>query len=387
MSLRNKTAIVGVGETEYSKNSGRSTLKMAVEASLQACEDAGIKPREIDAIMRFSSDFVWEIDLLRALGLPNLRAFYDISHGGGAGCGTVAAAAAVVHAGMAETVLCFRSLNERSERRYGLAQWGGRVGHWAQYNLPQGLITPAQWVAMFGRRYLHEYGHSTEVLGYVSVLCRARAASNPHAMMYNKPISLQDHQDSRWIAEPLRLLDCTLDTDGAVAFIVTSAERAKKLKGDPVYIAGVAQGTGSQTEMMMSYQRPSLSRLEEADAAAQDVYRMAELTPKDIETAQVYDHFTPMVLMSLESFGFAERGNAPDLFREGALEPDGEMPLNTHGGHLGDGYLHGMSHIIEGVRQIRGTANNQLARMPKTALVTSGTAVPTSALILSKEAY
>jgi acetyl-CoA acetyltransferase len=207
-------------------------------------------------------------------------------------------------------------------------------------------------------------------------------------MMFGKPVTLEDHQNSRWIAEPLRLLDCTLDTDGAAVVIVTSAERAKTLgKSAPVFVAGAAQGTGSNTEMLMSYQRASIARLEESDAAAADVYRMAELTPADIETAQIYDHFTPLVLMSLESYGFAARGKAPGLFREGALELDGRWPMNTHGGHLGDGYLHGMSHIIEGVRQIRGTAVNAAARRPRTALIASGAGVPTSALILSSEDY
>jgi acetyl-CoA acetyltransferase len=206
-------------------------------------------------------------------------------------------------------------------------------------------------------------------------------------MMYGKPITLEDHQASRWISEPLRLLDCCLDTDGACAVIVTSAEKAKSLKGDAVYIAAAAQGTGSRTEMMTSYQRDDLARIEEADATAAELYRVAELTPDDIDVVELYDHFTPMVLMQLESYGFAKRGEAPKLFESGALELDGKWPLNTHGSHLGDGYLHGFSHIVEGVRQLRGTAVNQVASSPKTALITSGTAVPTSGLILSKEAY
>ena len=165
-----------------------------------------------------------------------------------------------------------------------------------------------------------------------------------------------------------------------------TAKKAKQLKGTPAYIAAAAQGTGSRTEMMTSYQRKSLARLEEAEATAAELYRTAELEPQQIDVAEIYDHFTPMVLMALEAYGFAEPGQSPHLFREGRLELDGDLPLNTHGGHLGEGYLHGFGHIVEGVRQIRGSAVNQVEDV-KTCLVTSGTGVPTSAIILSKEAY
>jgi acetyl-CoA acetyltransferase len=387
VSIRNRAAIAGVGETEFSKDSGRSTLRMALEAVLEALDDAGLRPSDIDAVVKMSAnDDVFEIDLLRSLNLPNLRFFAEVPHGGGAACGTIAVAAAAVTAGLADVVVTFRSLNERSERRFGVTTLGGGVGHWRQYYLPHGHVTPAQWVAIFGQRYLYEYGHATEALGLVSMLIRKHAATNPHAMMYGRPITLEDHQASRWIAEPLRLLDCCLDTDGACAAIVVSTEKAKQLKGKPAYIAAAAQGTGSRAEMMTSYQRSSLARLEESEATAREVYRRADLAPEQIDVAQIYDPFTPMVLMQLEAYGFAAPGRSPDLFREGRLELDGDLPMNTHGGHLGDGYLHGFSHIVEGVRQLRGTAVNQVAGA-KTCLVTSGVGVPTSAVILSKEPY
>jgi acetyl-CoA acetyltransferase len=387
MTIRNKTAIVGIGQTEFSKDSGRSTLHMALEAILEALEDAGLKPSDIDGVVKMAAnDDVFEIDLLRSLGLRNLRFFAEIPHGGGAACGTIACAAAAITSGMADVVVTFRSLNERSERRFGLSSMGGGLGGWMQYYLPHGLVTPAQWVAIFAQRYLYEYGYSTEEFGRVAVLCRKHAATNPHAMMYGRPITLDEHQASRWISEPLRLLDCTLDTDGACAAIVVSAAKAKTLKTAPVYITGAAQGTGSRTEMMTSYQRPSLVRLEEAEAVAGELYRSAEMTPADVRMVQIYDHFTPFVLMALEAYGFAKPGKAPELLREGKLELDGAMPMNTHGGHLGEGYLHGFGHIVEAVRQLRGTAVNQVARVDN-CLVTSGTGVPTSGLILSKDAY
>ncbi len=387
MTIRNRAAIVGIGQTEFSKDSGRSTLRMALEVVLEALDDAGLKPEDVDGIVKMqANDDIFEIDLLRSLDLPNLRYFNEVPHGGGAACGTIASAVAAVVAGMADVVVTFRSLNERSERRFGESSVGGGMAHWRQYYLPHGLVTPAQWVAIFGQRYLYEYGCSTEEFGRVSVLCRKHAATNPHAMMYGRPITLEDHQSSRWIAEPLRLLDCCLDTDGACAAVVASAEKAKTLKGKPAYIAAAAQGTGSRSEMMTSYQRSSLTRLEESEAAAREVYRIAELEPRDIHVAEIYDPFTPMVLMQLEAYGFAERGQARRLFHERRLELDGDMPMNTHGGHLGDGYLHGFSHIVEGVRQIRGTAANQV-KDPQTCLVTAGVGVPTSAIILSREPY
>ena len=387
MTIRNKTAIVGIGQTEFSKDSGRSTLHMALEAILEALEDAGLKPADIDGVVKMAAnDDVFEIDLLRSLGLRNLRFFAEIPHGGGAACGTIACAAAAITSGMADVVVTFRSLNERSERRFGLSSMGGGLGGWMQYYLPHGLVTPAQWVAIFAQRYLYEYGYSTEEFGRVAVLCRKHAATNPHAMMYGRPITLDEHQASRWISEPLRLLDCTLDTDGACAAIVVSAEKAKTLELAPVYVAAAAQGTGSRTEMMTSYQRHTLVRLEEAEAVAGELYRSAEMTPADVRMVQIYDHFTPLVLMALEAYGFAKPGKAPELLREGKLELDGAMPMNTHGGHLGEGYLHGFGHIVEAVRQLRGTAVNQVARVDN-CLVTSGTGVPTSGLILSKDAY
>ena len=388
MSIRDRAAIVGVGETEFSKNSGRSTLRMALETILAALDEAGLRPSDVDGVVKMSANRdIDEVDLARALGLPNLRFFAEVPYGGGAGCGTLAVAAAAITAGMAETVVTFRSLNERSERRFGESSVGGGVGGWNAYYVPHGLVTPAQWMAMFGRRYLHEFDHDTDAFGMVTVLARKRASTNPHAMMYQRPITIDDHRQAEWIAEPLRLLDCCLDTDGACAAVLTSAEKARSLPTMPVFIRSAAQGTGSRPEVMTSWQRPSLSHLEETDAAATELYRIAGMGPDDIDVVMVYDHFTPMVLMTLESYGFARRGAAPDRFREGTFELDGRWPLNTHGGHLGEGYLHGFNHIVEGVRQLRGTAVNQVrTRQPATCLVSSAGGVPTSSLILTREA-
>lgn len=384
-TICNQAAIVGVGQTEFSKNSGRSTLRMALETILEALDDAGLQPSDIDGVVKMASNReIEETDIARALGLRNLRFFGEIDYGGGAGSATVGHAAAAVASGQADVVVTFRSLNERSERRFGESNVGGRVGGWRAYYIPIGLVTPAQWMAIFGRRYLHEFDHDTDAFGMVTVLSRRNAATNPHAMMYGRPITIEDHRSAEWIAEPLRLLDCCLDTDGASCAIVASAAVARRSNGTPVWIRAATQGMGSAAETMTSWQRGSLTHLEEHEAAARDLYRAADVSPDDIDVLLVYDHFTPMVLMTLEAYGFAERGRAPDRFREGFFDLDGAKPLNPMGGHLGEGYLHGFGHIVEAVRQLRGAAHNQVrSRQPRTALVASAGGVPTGSLILS----
>jgi acetyl-CoA acetyltransferase len=391
VSVRNRTAIVGVGETEFSRNAGRSNLQLALEAISKALADAGLQAKDVDGIVKMHANTdLFEIDIARSLGINNLRFFSEIPHGGGGSVGTVVHAAAAIASGQADVVVCFRSIR-RSLRPGGRSRAGRYVEDGMQYRIPVGLVTPAQWVAMFARRYLNDFGLTTEAFGLCAVEIRNHGASNPHAMHYGRTVTLEDHQRSRWITEPLRLLDNCLETDGGSAVVVVSAEKARELQANglakhaPVFITGAAQGTGSRTESMTSYQRDSLSVLEEATETAREVYRIAELEPSDIDTLQLYDHFTPMVLMTLEAYGFAEPGKASELFRLGRTSLNGDIPLNTHGGQLADGYLHGFSMITEAARQIRGDAQNQVEKQPRTALATAGTGVPTSALILSAD--
>jgi acetyl-CoA acetyltransferase len=246
---------------------------------------------------------------------------------------------------------------------------------------PYGLLTPASWVAMNARRYMHEFGATTEDFGRVAVADRKHAATNPNAWFYQRPITLEDHQNSRWIVDPLRLLDCCQESDGAVAVVVTSLERAKDLKKPPVRIAGAAQCASSDQQMMTRYYSDDIVGLPEMGIVAKTLYETAEVTPADIQTAVFYDHFSPFVLTQLEEFGFCERGDAKDFIKDGAIELGGRLPINTHGGQLGEAYVHGMNGIAEGVRQVRGEAVNQVAGVEH-VVVTAGTGVPTSGLIL-----
>lgn len=385
-SLSGSTAIVGIGATEFSKESGRSELQLGCEAVTAAIADAGLKPSDVDGLVTFTAESSSEIHIARNVGIGELTFFSRVGYGGGAAAGTVAHAAAAIHAGLADVVVCWRSFNERSGERYGLGQANRPMDTNADraaysWMTPFGLSTPAQWVAMFAQRYMHEYGATSEDFGRISVIDRARAATNPKAHFYGRPITLEEHQASRWIAEPLHLLDCCQETDGGQALVLVSAERAKDLPNKPAYVVGAAQGSGEDQHMMTSYYRESISGIPEMGLVGDQLWRQSGLTAQDMDAAILYDHFTPFVLSQLEELGFCGRGEAADFIKSGALELDGAVPLNTHGGQLGEAYLHGMNGIAEAVRLVRGTSVNQ----PKTVdnvVVTAGTGVPTSGVVL-----
>ncbi|MGD6744373.1 lipid-transfer protein [Streptomyces sp. BH106] len=384
MSVRGKdrlggqAAIVGIGATEFSKDSGRSELKLAVEAVHAALDDAGLSPSDVDGLVTFTMDTNPEITVAQAAGMGELSFFSRVHYGGGAACGTVQQAALAVASGVADVVVCYRAFNERSGRRFGSgvqhrepSAEGAALG----WNLPFGLLTPASWVAMTAQRYLHTYGLTPEAFGHVAVTDRKYAATNPAAYFYEKPITLADHAESRWIVDPLRLLDCCQETDGGQAIVVTSVERARDLPNPPAVIRAAAQGAGRAQEQMTSFYRDELTGLPEMSVVARQLWRTSGLGPDGIDVGILYDHFTPFVLMQLEEFGFCAPGEASGFVAEERL------PLNTHGGQLGEAYLHGMNGIAEGVRQVRGTAVNQIPGAA-TALVTAGTGVPTSGLVL-----
>ncbi|MCJ0868932.1 lipid-transfer protein [Streptomyces sp. AP-93] len=379
--LGGRAAIAGIGATEFSKDSGRSELKLAVEAVHAALDDAGLTPADVDGMVTFTMDTSPEITVAQAAGIGDISFFSRIHYGGGAACATVQQAALAVATGVAEVVVCYRAFNERSGRRFGSgvqqrepSAEGAALG----WSLPWGLLTPASWVAMTAQRYLHAYNLTPEAFGHVAVTDRRHAANNPAAYFYGKPITLADHAASRWIVEPLRLLDCCQETDGGQAIVVTTAERARDLRQKPAVITAAAQGAGRRQEAMSSFYRDGLTGLPEMDVVARQLWRTSGLRPSDIDVGILYDHFTPFVLMQLEEFGFCAPGEAADFVAADAL------PLNTHGGQIGEAYLHGMNGIAEAVRQLRGTSVNQVPGAAH-ALVTAGTGVPTSGLILGAD--
>jgi acetyl-CoA acetyltransferase len=387
VTLSRKAAIVGIGATEFSKDSGRSELQLAAEAVLAAVADAGLQPSDVDGLTTFTMETNSEIHVARTTGIGDLTFFSKIGYGGGAACATVQQAAMAVATGVADVVVCYRAFNERSGHRFGSGlsrsepTSEGIAMSWVS---TFGLMTPAAWVAMFARRYMHEYGATSEDFGRVSVADRKHAATNPKAWFYGKPITLEEHQASRWIVEPLHLLDCCQETDGGQALVVTTTERARDLAQTPAVIAGAAQGAATGQESMVSYYRDDIAGLPEMGLVADQLWAQSGIGPEDVQTAVIYDHFTPFVLQQLEEFGFCKRGEAKDFLADGAIELGGRLPVNTHGGQLGEAYLHGMNGIAEAVRQIRRTAVNQVPDVDN-VLVTAGTGVPTSGLVLSAD--
>jgi acetyl-CoA acetyltransferase len=384
-SLRNRAAIAGIGQTEFSKASGRSELQLACEATKAALDDAGLSPRDVDGLVTFTMDSNEEAEVSRNLGIPMLTMFSRVPYGGGAACAVVMQAAMAVATGAADVVVCYRAFNERSGMRFGGgAMTATMLPPFLDMYGPYGLLTPASWVALHARRYMHEYGVTNEHFGRISVVDRKHAATNPDAWFYQRPITLEDHQSSKWIVEPvLRLLDCCQESDGGAALVVTTAERAQDLRQRPAVITAAAQGAADDGELMTSYYRPEITGLPEMGVVAKKLWSDSGLTPADIQTAFLYDHFTPFVLVQLEELGFCGRGEAKDFATIENLSLGGCLPINTSGGLLGEAYIHGMNGITEAVRQVRGTSVNQVPNV-ENVLVTAGTGVPTSALILSR---
>ena len=385
-TLKDEAAIVGIGQTEFSKNSGRSELQLACEAVRAAILDAGIKPTDVDGMTSFTLDTTDEIEIARTVGLGELTFFSCTPHGGGAALGIVHQAVMAVATGAARYVVCYRSLNGRSGQRYSEGVSGDLVTsdtiHWSWY-MPFGLMTPASWVAMLTQRYMHETGTKSTDLAQVAISTRRHAVNNPNAFFYGKELTLEDHQSSKWIVDPLRLFDCCQESDGACACIVTTPERARDLDKPAALICGVAQAAGNDQEVMTSFYRPRMTVIPEMDLVAKQVYEISGLGPSDVDAAILYDAFTSIVLWQLESFGLCGVGESKEFIKDGALELGGRLPSNTHGGQLSEAYIHGMNGVNEGVRLIRGTSVNQPEKNDH-VLVTAGVGVPTSAMILGK---
>jgi acetyl-CoA acetyltransferase len=360
VSLAGRAAIVGIGHTEFSKRSGRSELQLAAEASRAAIADAGLSPADVDGLVTFTLDSTDELLLMRCLGLPQVRYWSRTPHGGAGAHTTVQHAAMAVVSGAARHVLIYRAFNERSGRRFGQPNAPTTPLGWNWY-LPFGLDTPAKIYSLWYQRYMHRYGLTNADFGLYSVVARRHAATNPHAWFYGRPITIDDHQASRWIVEPvLRLLDCCQESDGGVAILVTTAERARDLAAPPARIAAVADAHLVGGHVMFNYYHPGDDVIPETGFLARQLWEQAGITTADVDVAMLYENFSPIVFLQLEGLGFCGPGEARDFIADGHIDLDGTLPVNTNGGLLGEGYIHGLNNIVEGVRQIRGTAANQI---------------------------
>jgi acetyl-CoA acetyltransferase len=379
--MRNAAAIVGIAQTPFSKHLPDSELSLAVRVIKEALDDAGLAPGEVDGVVRNAMEVSQPHEVARGLGIDDLRFFGEIPYGGGATCGMLAHAAGAVAAGLADTVVCWR-VRKRASGGRPWARLGPEVGGDAQFGAPYGLLRPADQVALLMRRHMLVHGTTSAQLGAIAVACRAHAARNPRALM-RAPITVDDHQASRLVSDPLRLLDCCVESDAAAALVITRADRARDTRHPPARLRAAAQGTGPRPARMLDYFKAD-PLASSGRAAAATLYRQADLTARDIDCVQLYDSFTPFVLFALEDYGFCPRGEGGRFAADGHLQwPDGSLPLNTHGGSLSEGYVQGMNHVIEAVRQLRGTSTAQLARVEH-VLVTSSTNVPTSACILGR---
>ncbi len=385
--ISDKAAIVGIGATEFSKDSGRSELALAAEAVKKALDDCGLKPSDVDGMVTFTIDQNEEVDVARAIGCEDLKFYSRVPYGGGAATGTLMQAAMAVATGVAEVVVCYRALNGRSGQRYSDGVSGnlitGSAIHYGWY-MPFGLLTPASWVAMFTKRYMHITGCTQDALFEVAHATRQYAVNNPAAFFYQRSFDRAEYDSAKKICDPLKLFDCCQESDGGCAVVVTTPERARDLKQPGVLIRGVASCLAKDQEEMTSFYRPEIARIPEMDVAAREAYAQCGLRPDDIDAAVIYDAFSSIVLLQLESWGFCEYGEAEAFVKAGNLRPGGRLPTNTHGGQLSEAYIHGVNGIMEAVRLVRGTSVNQPTKAINHALVTSGVGVPTGGAILGR---
>ncbi|MCR8547583.1 hypothetical protein M4578_07060 [Salipiger sp. P9] len=372
-TLKDQACIVGIGETEYYRKpgSGMSELKLMLQASQRAIADAGLKVSDIDGLMVPILGGTAE-DFAANLGIENLRYAAQVNMGGAAPVASLQTAAMVVANGIADYVLVPAGWNGYSgvrAREITEADIEFQLGHTARdYYLPFGFNAPPQWYSVMARRHMHDYQTPPEALGAIAVACRKHAQFSEKAIMRGKPLTMEDYLASGWISEPYRLFDCSLETDGAAAVIVTTPERAKALTGHaPIYISGVAEGHPYPADDIIN--RPDMFTIGLTHAAPK-AYEMAGIGPEDMDFAQIYDCFTFEVLQQIEEAGFCARGEGAGFVRDGAIELGGKLPINTHGGLLSEAHILGMTHITEAVRQLRHEAGDRQVEGARAGLVT-----------------
>jgi acetyl-CoA acetyltransferase len=377
--VKDAVAIAGIAQTPFAKQLPGSERALAARVIVDACADAGIDPSEIDGMTSYTMENNEEVDIAKTVGAGNVTFFAQVGYGGGAGPGCAGLLAMAVAAGQCRVGVAWRSRKRGSGGRpWANSQYGQvTTGQWSR---PWGLLRPVDEIGMLWRRYMHEYGGTRDHLANVALSVRAMAGNNPNAIMHGRPLTRQEYFAARWISEPLCLFDNCLETDGALACILVRADRAPDLRQKPAYIHSWAQGMPAQVHSMINYFDDDPLR-GPGWTCADQLYRNSDIGPKDIQVAQLYDAFTPLVIFSLEAYGFCGRGEGGAFTDDGNIGAGGRLPVNTSGGGLSEAYVHGFNHIVEGVRQVRGTSVNQVADC-EAVLVTAGECVPTSAMIL-----
>lgn len=396
-ALRNRAAIAGIGQTPFAKSLERDELDLACEAIEAACADAGVDVRDVDGAVSYHIEQVSETDLASTLGMTGLTWFARTPSGGGGAASTVVLAATAVATGMARRVIAFRSRNRGKRSAYGgnpnqggrpWAKAGTRLHDHRQWHHPFGVAAPAQEMALMARRHMHVYGTRAEHFGMQAVVQRGYASRNPAAIMRN-PITIEDWASARVIADPIRLVDCSLENDGAVAYLVTTAEEARDLRQPPAFVLGAAIGGGPiHTELAEFFRATGAydpERVVGGRLVARELFGAAGITPADVDVAMVFDHFTMAVPLSLEQYGFCGPGEGGPFIEAGGTRLDGRLPVNTHGGSNGEAFVHGANHVNEAVRQVRGTSTSQVDGC-EVAFVCGSITDPSGAVLLAGKA-
>jgi acetyl-CoA acetyltransferase len=388
-----RAAVAGIGQTRYAKNMGRTEIDLACEAIRASCDDAGLPVTSVDGFVSYHIEQVAEVELVTTLGIPELRFMARTPSGGGGAASLLGLAALAVASGTAECVVAFRARNRSKAASYGAdpnqggrpwAKAGAQLRDFRQWQHPFGVASPAQEMALIARRHMHVYGTRAEHFGMQAVAQRFHASRNPDAIMQDA-ITLDDWAASRPIADPIRLFDCSLENDGAAAVLVTTLERARDLAAPALpVLAQVQYGAPIHTELPNFFATTAAFGEREGGAitAGRRLFGLAGVTPADVDVAQIVEPFTIAVPLALEQYGFCAMGEGGPFIESGATRwPEGALPVNTHGGSNGEAFVHGANHLPEAVRQLRGTACNQVEGA-EIAFVSGAISDPSGAVLL-----
>tara|TARA_B100000287_G_scaffold420602_1_gene460186 strand:+ start:1489 stop:2637 length:1149 start_codon:yes stop_codon:yes gene_type:complete len=381
--LKDKTAIVGIGQTEFLKSIDSTELNLACKAIKNALDDAGINPDQVDALGSFTYEETSEFEISRNLGFGNLTYWSQAPYGGGASCAAIGQVAMAIASGIANVGVVWRSRKRGDPSSRMWSHTNEQIfDHW-KWSRPSGLVRPVDESSLLMRRYMYQYGYSREDLASVPIELRKYANLNQDALMQHKSLTLDDYMNARMISDPLCLFDNCLESDGAIAVVITNLDRAQKLQNKPAIIHSYSQGMNKEHQLMTHYHGDD--PLESSSyVTASNLWNLSDCSPKDIDVAQIYDAFSPMIPFSLEAYNFCAKGEALKLIKDGLIDINGDLPVNTSGGSLSEVYLHGMNLVTEAVRQIRGSATSQV-KNAKLALVTTCDATPNAAILLKGE--
>jgi len=382
--VADQCAIVGIGNTAYTRGTARSTVELHLEASLRALADAGLTPADVDGVMPSATAGRCAEDFIANLGLRDLAFSSTVHMGGSSFIASVQSACLAITAGVASCVLIPAGRRGYSGERISTGQGPVEplLNAVREFEAPYGNLVAVQWFAQAAQRHMHLYGTTSEQLGHVAVSARANANLNPQALMHGRPMTLADHQNSRMVSSPFRLFDCSLESDGAGAVVVTSAERARDLAQPPVLIGGVGEGHGYPPTSLT--QKPDIASVPSLSAAARRAFTMAGVTVADLQCLLIHEGFTWYVLAALEALGVVGPGEAGPFVADGHITLTGSLPVNPHGGALSEGHVSGINHAIEAVRQLRGSVEpeRQIADCHQVAVVNEGNFFDAAVMVL-----